>query len=62
MVAPLKDKGLDELNRLQNRLSRLYGLGRIRQEDFTYIDKRLNEVEERIVEMREKMPSKKTPF
>lgn len=63
MVAPLKQNGLDEVNRLQNRLRRVYALGRINQDDFTFIDKRLNEVEERIIQMREKMPhSKKTPF
>lgn len=64
MVAPMKTNGLDDVNRLQARLRRLYGLGRIGQEDFTYLDQRLNEVEERIIQMREKMPTtnKKIPF
>lgn len=64
MVAPMKARGLDELNSLQARLRRLYALGRIAKEDFDFLDERLNEVEERIIEMREKMPhnSKLAPF
>lgn len=62
MVAPMKHRGLDELNSLQKRLRNLYALSRINKEDFDYIDERLNEVEERIVQMREKMTNKQAPF
>jgi hypothetical protein len=60
MVAPLKTRGLDELNSLQARARRLYGLSRISKEDFDFIDKRLSEVEERIIEMRERMTDSPT--
>lgn len=56
MVAPLKHKGLDELNNLQNRFRRLYALGRIDKKDFDFCEERLNEVEARIIEMSERMP------
>lgn len=64
MVSPIKQRGLDELNALQNRVRRVYGLNRISREDFDYIDKRLIEVEERIVEMHEQQvkTNRSTPF
>ena len=64
MVAPLKTKGLDEINSLQARLRRLWGLGRISREDFDYLEERLGDCEKRIIEMKEKMPpgSRKTTF
>jgi hypothetical protein len=53
MVAPLKQRGADELKSLQRRARRLYALERIRRDDFEYIIKRLNEVEARIQTMAE---------
>ena len=62
MVAPLKTRGLDDLNNLQARLTRLFGLRRIGPEDYHFIEKRLREVEERIVEMSEKINTGNDPF
>lgn len=61
MVAPLKTTGLDELNSLQRRFTRLLGLGRITKDDFDYCEERLREVEERIITMRERIPHR-NPF
>jgi hypothetical protein len=49
----MKERGLEELRSLRRRLRRLYGLGRIARPDYMYIDARLDEVEARIVQMRE---------
>lgn len=62
MVAPLKQRGLEELASLQNRVRRQYGLGRITREDFDYLETRLTEAEIRIVEMSEKNTKPKHPF
>lgn len=53
MVAPLKTRGLDDIRELLRRLGRLYGLNRIGTEDFLFIQKRLKEIEARIIAMRE---------
>lgn len=53
MVAPMKTRGLEEVRLALKRISRLYSLRRIGEEDFRYIEKRLKEAEARIIEMRE---------
>lgn len=62
MVAPMKHNGLDDVNRLQRRARRLYALERISQEDFEYLEKHLQALEQRIIEMREKTTNRETPF
>lgn len=52
-MRPLKDVGLTEVARLRNRTRRALALERIMPADATYIVKRLDEVEARIVSMRE---------
>lgn len=54
MVAPLKERGLLEVQSLRSRAARLLGLRRVSRDDYNYIDKRLEEVEARIIEMKEK--------
>jgi hypothetical protein len=53
MVAPLKERGLDELKALQRRVRRLYALERITPDDHTFLLEHLNEVEARIQTMPE---------
>jgi hypothetical protein len=53
MVAPLKTRGLTEVRTLLGRVGRLYGLRRIGEEDFRFLDKRLKEIEARIIQMHE---------
>jgi hypothetical protein len=53
MVAPLKERGLDELKALQRRTRRLYALERITPDDHAFILEHLNEVEARIQVMNE---------
>lgn len=53
MVAPLKTRGLTDVQDLLRRAARLYGLRRVGEEDFRYIDQRLKEVEARIISMNE---------
>ena len=53
MVAPLKTRGLDDTRELLRRLGRLYNLHRIGTEDYFFIQKRLKEIEARIIVMRE---------
>lgn len=53
MVAPMKTRGLEDVRELLRRAGRLYGLRRIRPDDFRYIEVRLKEIEARIVAMRE---------
>lgn len=50
----LKEKGLEELANLRNRVGRQYGLGRIEQEDHDHLKDLLNKVEDRIRSMNEK--------
>ena len=54
MARTLKTKGLEELQALRTRARRQQGLGRIGAADAEFIVSRLNEVEARIVSMREK--------
>lgn len=49
----MKDAGLREARQLRKRVRRLWSLGRIQRPDFEYIDKRLDEVEARVVSMSE---------
>lgn len=49
----LKSRGLVEVQMLRQRARRQYALGRISRPDFDYIDSRLDEVEARIIAMRE---------
>lgn len=53
MVAPMKTRGLLDVQELLRRAGRLYGLRRIGSEDFRYIETRLKEVEARIIQMTE---------
>ena len=53
MVAPLKTRGLSEIQSLLMRAGRLYALRRISTEDFRFIEKRLKEIEARVIAMRE---------
>lgn len=53
MARTLKTKGLEELNALRNRARRQQGLGRIGAADADFIVKRLNEIEAKIIAMRE---------
>lgn len=49
----LKDVGIAEINKVKRRTLRLLALGRILPADALYITKRLDEVEAKIVSMRE---------
>jgi len=49
----LKSRGLQEIQTLRQRVRRQFALRRISKADFDYIDVRLDEVEARIVSMRE---------
>lgn len=60
MVAPMKKRGLLEVRSLLGRARRLRALRRITPEDFRYIEERLEQVEERIIRMREH--NDKEPF
>lgn len=53
MVAPLKERGLDELKSLQRRVRRLYALERIDPDDHAFLLEHLNAVEGRIQVMPE---------
>lgn len=52
-MRPLKDRGMRELGVLKRRAKRANALERISDADFSYINRRLEEVEARIVRMRE---------
>lgn len=49
----LKDVGMSEVATLRRRVRRQLAMGRIFPEDAAYIVRRLDEVESRIVQMRE---------
>lgn len=49
----LKSAGIAELKALRSRARKVFGMERISRPDFEYIDRRLDEVEARIVSMRE---------
>lgn len=53
MAKGLKTNGMKELKSLMARTSRQHNLGRIGRKDKEYIMERLQEVEARIVKMRE---------
>lgn len=44
-------RGLQELAQLRNRVTRDYGFSRMKWPDFEYINVRLMEIEERLIEM-----------
>jgi hypothetical protein len=52
-MRPLKTSGLEELKRLRSRGRRQLALGRILKDDWEFIDRRLDDVEARIVSMKE---------
>lgn len=49
----MKSRGLQEVSRLRTRLRRQLAFQRISKADYDYIDIRLDEVEARIISMRE---------
>lgn len=53
MAKPLKINGLSELRALTTRVGRQFGRRRISREDHDFIKVRLDEVEARIIAMRE---------
>jgi hypothetical protein len=53
MMRPLKEAGIKEVEALRRRVRRQYSLGRIYLADMEFLDIRLNEIETRIVTMRE---------
>lgn len=52
-MRPLKDAGLAEVQALRRRTRRQLAMSRIGKADFEYIDRRLDEVEAKIVSMQE---------
>lgn len=52
-MRPMKTQGLVAVQEVRARNRKLWGMGRIQRPDFEYIDKRLDEVEARIVSMTE---------
>lgn len=52
-MRPLKTSGLEELRRLRSRTRRQLALGRILKDDWEFIDVRLDEIEARIISMKE---------
>lgn len=53
MAAPLKTAGLRELTALRRRVARQAAMERIGWDDAKYINTRLDEIEARIIAMRE---------
>lgn len=49
----VKLRGLEELGMLRRRVRRAFALQRIGSEDFDFIDHRLQQIEARIINMRE---------
>jgi hypothetical protein len=47
----MKDVGLKEVRSIRSRVRKLWGMDRIGRPDFEFIDKRMDEVEARIVSM-----------
>ena len=52
-MRPMKDVGLKEVRSARSRARKLWSMERISRPDFEFIDKRLDEVEARIVSMAE---------
>lgn len=50
-MRPMKDAGLKEVSAARRRGRKLWSMDRISRPDWEYIDKRLDEVEARIVSM-----------
>ena len=50
-MRPMKDAGLKEVRSARSRVRKLWGMERVSRPDFEYIDRRLDEVEARIVSM-----------
>lgn len=50
-MRPMKDAGLREVRSSRSRVRKLWSMERISRPDFEFIDKRLDEVEARIVSM-----------
>lgn len=59
MMRAVKDAGLDELTRLRRRVLRSHAMNRIGRDDCDYIVARLDQIEVRIVEMREDDPKER---
>jgi hypothetical protein len=49
----MKTRGLEEVQRLRTRARRQLAFQRISKSDYLYIDQRLDEIEARIIAMRE---------
>jgi hypothetical protein len=49
----MKDAGLKEVRSIRARVRKLWGMERVSRPDFEFIDKRMDEVEARIVSMTE---------
>lgn len=49
----IKTRGIEELRALRRRVRRSLAMERISRDDFLYIDARLDEVEARMITMRE---------
>jgi hypothetical protein len=58
MTHSVTTRGLQELGQFRARLARDYGVGRVGWVDFEYLNIRLNEVEERLVEMASSDPQR----
>lgn len=52
-MRPIKDIGLKEVRSARSRARKLWSMERIARPDFEFIDRRLDEVESRIVSMSE---------
>lgn len=52
-MRPMKEAGLKEVSAARRRARKLWSMDRVQRPDFEYIDKRLDEVEARIVSMTE---------
>lgn len=52
-MRPMKDAGLKEVRSIRARVRKLWGMERVSRPDFEFIDKRMDEVEARIVSMTE---------
>ena len=49
----LSTKGVEELGKLKNRVSRLYGMGRLSPEDFRDLDQKIINLENDLKEVKE---------
>lgn len=51
MTYSVTTRGLQELGQLRSRLARDFGIGRINWSDFEFISTRLEEIENRLIEL-----------